>query len=208
MKAIALTPGTTTLQLVDRPEPSVTAPDEVKLQILEVGICGTDREEASGGRAEPPSGQTELVIGHEMFGRVVEVGQAVKTVRRDDYAVFTVRRECGHCPACDVSRSDMCYSGDYVERGIKGRDGYQAEYVVDHERYVVRIPEGIASIGVLTEPMSVVEKAFAARSCNSLRKVGWEADTLFFTPMVAWHQHVNADQTRPVHYLEITTYPS
>ncbi len=159
MKAIALTPGTTTMQLVDRPEPSVTAPDEVKLQILEVGICGTDREEASGGRAEPPSGQTELVIGHEMLGRVVEVGQAVRTVQKGDYAVFTVRRECGHCPACDVGRSDMCYSGDYVERGIKGRDGFQAEYAVDHERYVVRIPEGIASIGVLTEPMSVVEKA-------------------------------------------------
>ncbi len=75
MKAIALIPGTTTLQLVDRPKPSVNAPDELKLRILEVGICGTDREEASGGRAEASSGQTELVNGHEMFGRVVEAGQ-------------------------------------------------------------------------------------------------------------------------------------
>ena len=56
MKAIALVPGTTTLRLVDRPEPSVSAPDEVKLQVLQVGICGTDREEASGGRAEAPPG--------------------------------------------------------------------------------------------------------------------------------------------------------
>ncbi len=53
----------------------------------------------------------------------------------------------------------MCYSGDYTERGIKGRDGYQTEYVVDSEQYVVKLPEGLVSIGVLAEPMSIVEKA-------------------------------------------------
>lgn len=35
----------------DRPEPSVDTADDVKLQVLQVGICGTDREEAAGGRA-------------------------------------------------------------------------------------------------------------------------------------------------------------
>ena len=74
MKAIALVPGTTTLQLVDRPVPTITAPDEIKLRVLQVGICGTDREEAAGGRADPPVGQTELLIGHEMFGQVVKTG--------------------------------------------------------------------------------------------------------------------------------------
>jgi threonine dehydrogenase-like Zn-dependent dehydrogenase len=48
MKAIAIVPGTTTLRLVDRPEPSIAAPDEVKVQVLRVGICGTDREEVAG----------------------------------------------------------------------------------------------------------------------------------------------------------------
>jgi threonine dehydrogenase-like Zn-dependent dehydrogenase len=159
MKAIALVPGTTHLRLVDLPEPSVNAPDEVKLKVVQVGICGTDREEASGGRAEAPPGKTELIIGHEMVGQVVEIGSAVTAVQPGDYAVFSVRRGCGHCPACAINRSDMCYTGDYTERGIKGRNGYQAEYAVDSEQYVVKIPEEMASIGVLTEPMSVVEKA-------------------------------------------------
>lgn len=159
MKAIALTPGTTHLRLVDVPEPGIHAPDEVKLRVREVGICGTDREEASGGRAEPPPGKTELIIGHEMFGQVVEIGPAVTSVHPGDYAVFSVRRGCGHCSACALNRSDMCYTGDYTERGIKGRDGYQAEYVVDSEQNVVKIPEAMASVGVLAEPMSVVEKA-------------------------------------------------
>ena len=159
MKAIALIPGTSTLHLVDRPEPQITAPDEVKVQVLEVGICGTDREEASGGRADAPPGTKELVIGHEMLGQVVQAGKAVSTVRPGDYAVLNVRRSCGHCPACAINRSDMCYSGNYTERGIKGRDGYQAEYVIDQEQYLVKIPKEMAPIGVLTEPTSVVEKA-------------------------------------------------
>jgi threonine dehydrogenase-like Zn-dependent dehydrogenase len=159
MKAIALIPGTTNLRLVDRPVPAVTAPDEIKLRVLQVGICGTDREEAAGGRADPPVGQTELVIGHEMFGQVVETGAAVKAVHPGDFALFTVRRGCGHCAACLANHSDMCYSGDYTERGIKGRDGYQAEYVVDSEPYIVRVPDNLVPVGVLGEPMSVAEKA-------------------------------------------------
>jgi threonine dehydrogenase-like Zn-dependent dehydrogenase len=159
MKAIASVPGTATLRLVDRPEPSVTAPDEVKVRMCRVGICGTDREEAAGGRARAPDGRRELVIGHEMFGRVVEVGRAVTRVRPGDYAVFTVRRGCGRCPFCAMNRSDMCSSGDYHERGIWGLDGYQTEFVVDTEQYTVRVPPELEPIGVLTEPLSVVEKA-------------------------------------------------
>jgi threonine dehydrogenase-like Zn-dependent dehydrogenase len=159
MKAISLVPGTSTLRLVDRPEPSITQSDEVKLQVLQVGVCGTDREEAAGGRAAAPPGQQELIMGHEMIGQVVQAGPSVTTVRPGDFAVLTVRRGCGHCPACGVHRSDMCYTGDYADRGITLQDGYQAEYVVDSERYVVRVPKEIAPIGVLCEPMSIAQKA-------------------------------------------------
>jgi len=159
MKAIAINPGTTTVKLVDRPEPTITQPDEIKLRVLHVGICGTDREETSGGRADAPPGSTELVIGHEMFGQVVEVGKAVTRVRPDDYAVFTVRRGCGQCLPCLMNRSDMCRTGHYRERGIKGEDGYQTEFVVDTEQYLIPVPSGLQSIGVLSEPLSVVVKA-------------------------------------------------
>ncbi len=159
MKAIALVPGTTDLRLVDRPEPRIQKPEEIKVQVLQVGICGTDREEASGGRADAPPGGDELIIGHEMLGRVAETGSAVQSFRVGDLAVFSVRRGCSHCPSCAANRSDMCYTGDYTERGIKGADGYQAEFVVDQEIYAVKIPPEMGSVGVLTEPMSIVEKA-------------------------------------------------
>lgn len=159
MKAILLIPGTTDVRLGERLEPTIAAPDEVKLQILQVGICGTDRDEAAGGRAATAPGQTDLVLGHESLGRVVEVGPAVSSVKPGDYALFTVRRGCDHCPACAINRSDMCYTGDYTDRGIRHRDGYQTEFVVDSETYLVPVPSAIASVGVLTEPMSIAEKA-------------------------------------------------
>jgi glucose 1-dehydrogenase len=159
MKAIAVVPGTVQVRLVDRPEPSITSPDEVKLRILRVGICGTDREEAAGGRSLAPPGLKDLVIGHEMFGQVVETGKAVTRVKLGDYAVFTVRRGCGKCMPCAMNRSDMCRTGEYAERGIWGTDGYQTEYVVDKEQYAVRIPAELEQVGVLAEPLSVAEKA-------------------------------------------------
>ncbi len=159
MKAIALVPGTTNVSLKEFDEPVINAPDEVKLKVLEVGICGTDREEVSGGRADAPPGHKELIIGHEMFGQVVETGGSVTKVKKGDYGVFMVRRGCGKCPACLNDRSDMCYTGDYTERGIKQRDGYQAQYVVDSDKYLVKLPDSIKEVGVLTEPMSVGAKA-------------------------------------------------
>ena len=159
MKALAITPGTTDMTLIDRPEPTISRPTEIKAKVLQVGICGTDREEAAGGRADPPAGQTQLVIGHEMFCQVVEVGSSVKTAKKGDFGVFMVRRPCGNCPACAARRSDMCTSGNYTERGIRGADGFQQAFVVDDEAFFLPVPAKMREIGVLTEPMSVGEKA-------------------------------------------------
>ncbi len=159
MKAIAVESGTTNVHLVDRQEPSLKTPTDVKVRILRVGICGTDREEASGGRSHPPANTTDLIMGHEMLGTVIDVGKNVTRVKPGDLAVFTVRRGCGKCLPCLMNRSDMCQTGEFTERGIWGRDGYETEYVIDDEQFVVRLPAGLEPVGVLTEPTSVVEKA-------------------------------------------------
>ncbi len=159
MRALAIRPGTPGVLLVERPEPAVRRPDEVKVQVLAVGICGTDREEVAGGRARAPDDQAELVIGHEMLGQVVEAGSDVRGLKVGDLAVFTVRRGCGEDLSCLLGRPDMCRTGRYRERGIWGLDGFQAEYVVDRQAYAVRVPPELAEIGVLVEPLSVAEKA-------------------------------------------------
>jgi threonine dehydrogenase-like Zn-dependent dehydrogenase len=159
MNALAIKPGDKGVFTVERPEPQIKAADEVRLRVLRVGICGTDREEAAGGRAQAPRGEDCLVIGHEMLGQVTEVGEAVKRVKPGDYALFTVRRPCGRCLPCLMDRPDMCQTGKYHERGIKGEDGYQAEWVVDRETFVIPVPETLAGTAVLTEPLSIGEKA-------------------------------------------------
>ncbi len=159
MKAIAIQPGVGQPHWVDRTQPTITAANQVLLRVLRVGICGTDREEILGGRSKAPEGQKELVIGHEMLGRVEKVGDQVTRAKPGDLAVFTVRRVCGECLPCAMNRPDMCLTGKYHERGIWGMDGYQTEYVVDQEQYLVRLAPELADIGVLAEPMSVAEKA-------------------------------------------------
>lgn len=159
MKAIAIKPGKGEAHLLEVEEPFIMNSDDVKIEVIEVGICGTDREEAGGGRADAPSGNQELIIGHEMFGRVVETGRDVTSVKKGDYGVFMVRRPCGHCYFCRNDRSDLCSTGEYTERGIKENHGFQAEYVVDREAFLITVPAEISDIGVLTEPMSVVIKA-------------------------------------------------
>ena len=159
MKAIVLKPHTTHLHIADVPEPQISASNQIKMKVLEVGICGTDREQAEGGRAEAPAGKDTLIIGHEMFGKVIETGDNVTTASAGDLGMFTVRRGCGECLACLNYRSDMCYTGRYTERGIKGADGFQCEFVVDSEPHFIGIPASLKKVGVLTEPMSVAIKA-------------------------------------------------
>src|SRR3989337_2977595 len=95
MKAITIIPGTTTVELKDREEPTIVTPDEIKIQMRRVGICGTDREEVAGGRSLAPDGRNELIMGHEWFGQVVEVGKGVTRVKPGVFAVFTNGRVCG-----------------------------------------------------------------------------------------------------------------
>jgi glucose 1-dehydrogenase len=76
MKAITVIPGTRTVRVVDRQEPSIAAPDEIKLRVLRVGICGTDREEAAGGRAKAPPSHDDLVLAMKCSARSLKlVGQ-------------------------------------------------------------------------------------------------------------------------------------
>lgn len=159
MKAIALIPHTQNVQLIDWPEPKIETPTQVKVRVLEVGICGTDREEVSGGRADAPQGEKQLIIGHEMLGEVVAIGNQVKTLKPKDLVVIMVRRPCLQCEMCQKGRSDFCETGNYTERGIKGRHGFHAEFVVDEEMYMCKVPSSIRSIAVMTEPTTVVEKA-------------------------------------------------
>jgi len=82
MKAVGVFPGSRKIKLVRQARPTITTPTEVKLRMLEVGICGTDREICAFDYGTPPAGSDHMVIGHESLGEVVAVGADVGILAR------------------------------------------------------------------------------------------------------------------------------
>lgn len=161
MQAVAVFPSQKSLQLVDIPQPKLRGATEVLLRVREVGLCGTDREISSFEYGTPPPGSDHLVLGHESLAEVVELGREVHGLKPGDLVVAMVRRPCPHaaCRPCRAGRPDFCVTGDYIERGIKGADGFLTNYVVDDEAYLVKVPHVLADVAVLVEPLTVVAKA-------------------------------------------------
>ena len=161
MKAVAVFPGTREVTIIEREAPRITQPDQVELRMLDIGICGTDKEICSFEYGTPPAGDDFLVIGHEALAEIVKVGSAVTRLRPGDLVVPSVRRPCPHpgCLACRSGHQDYCYTGDFTERGIKEAHGYMTEYVVDNERNMTLVPPDLREIAVLAEPLTIAEKA-------------------------------------------------
>ncbi len=161
MKAICVLPGEPdSVHLRDVPKPSVhDIPNGrgILVKILRVGVDGTDKEINAAEYGAAPPGYDYLTIGHESFGIVEEVGPNVKGFSPGDYVVATVRRP-GNSFYDSIGQYDMTTDDVYYERGINLRHGYLTEYYVDDPEYIVKVPEGLKDIGVLTEPMSVAEK--------------------------------------------------
>ncbi len=163
MKAVSIFPRTQTFKILEHEAPRLSQPDQVMLRMLDIGICGTDREICSFEYGTPPEGHDYLIIGHESLAQVEEVGSAVSRLKPGDLVVPTVRRPCHHpgCRACRTGHQDFCYTGDFTERGIKEAHGYMTEFVVDHEQYMNLVPSDLREVAVLVEPLTIAEKAMA-----------------------------------------------
>ena len=160
MRAITVHPASREVKIVDHREPKLEKPTDVKVRVLDVGVCGTDKEICQFEYGTPPKGDDYLVIGHECLGEVVETGPEVKNVKAGDLVVPMVRRPCGKqtCPACANGRQDYCYTGGFTERGIKEQHGYMTELIVDSARYMNPVPRELRDVGVLVEPLTIAEK--------------------------------------------------
>jgi threonine dehydrogenase-like Zn-dependent dehydrogenase len=134
------------------PEPTG---DGVLLRVLEVGVCGTDREISEGLFGVPAHGTT-LVLGHESLAMVERDGHGFS---KGDLVTATVRRSCHHCIACEEGAPDSCLTGDYSERGITRLDGFARELVIEDPEQLIPIPAGLGRLGVLAEPTSICERA-------------------------------------------------
>jgi threonine dehydrogenase-like Zn-dependent dehydrogenase len=180
MRAITVVPGQPgTAALTDlpdgagRPHPAPV----VSVQTSAVGVCGTDREIASGGYCAAPEGDDRLVLGHEAVGRVLEAPGG-GDLEAGDLVVPIVRRpDPVPCPACAAGEWDMCRNGRYVEHGIDRAHGYARDRFDIDPAFLLRVPERLGHLGALVEPTSVVAKAW-----EQIDRIGHRA---VWTPRVA-----------------------
>ncbi|MFO1006119.1 MAG: glucose 1-dehydrogenase [Planctomycetaceae bacterium] len=182
MRALAVRPGIKhSAHIAELPEPRLDSiPDGrgVLVRTLQVGVDATDMEinEALYGRA--PEGFDFLVLGHEVFGIVEAVGPAVKHVKPGDYCTCTVRRP-GPTLYDLIGRNDITGHEEYYERGINLRHGYMTERWVDDAEFVVKVPQGLKHLGVLSEPASVCAKAIEQAYLAQKRLQVWEPKVAF-----------------------------
>ncbi|MFD4427946.1 glucose 1-dehydrogenase [Nocardia sp. NPDC058497] len=160
MRALTVVPNQPgSLRIEDVPDP-VPGPNELLVDGISLGICGTDREIASGEYGWAPPGRERLILGHESLGRVRGAPDG-SGFAAGDLVVGIVRRpDPVPCGACARGEFDMCRNGRYVESGIKQIDGFGSSAWVVPVDYAAKLDPSLAQVGVLMEPTAVVAKAW------------------------------------------------
>ena len=117
-----------------RPEP---VDDQVLVRVHACGVCRTDLHVVDGELTAP---KLPLVLGHEVVGRVAEVGRRVDRLRTGDrVGVPWLGYTCGACRFCRAGRENLCDQARFTGYQI---DGGYAEYLVVDQRYCLPVPGG------------------------------------------------------------------
>ncbi|MFZ4578593.1 MAG: NAD(P)-dependent alcohol dehydrogenase [Myxococcota bacterium] len=123
---------------ISRREPG---PDEVQIEILFCGVCHSDLHTA---RNEWRNTVYPCVPGHEIVGRIVAVGSAVRAFRPGQLAgVGCMVDSCGHCASCAEGEEQYCengFTGTYNGGpGVENTFGGYSQAIVVKESFVLHI---------------------------------------------------------------------
>ena len=121
--------------------------NDVKIDILYCGVCHSDIHAAKNdwGNAKYP-----LVPGHEIVGKIIEVGDKVKNYKKGDLVgVGCMVDSCQKCEACEENLEQFCekgmvgtYNGKDKHSGERTFGGYSTSIVV-REEFVLKVPENL-----------------------------------------------------------------
>jgi 2-desacetyl-2-hydroxyethyl bacteriochlorophyllide A dehydrogenase len=132
------------VEVVDKPEPELQAPDDAIVRIAATGVCGSDLH-IFHGRVQIEPGFT---IGHEYVGEVVAVGDGVTGVAVGDRVLGCFQVACGTCFFCRRGHYHKCDSGRTFGHGktLGALQGTQAELaLVPHANLTLRkVPDGLS----------------------------------------------------------------
>ena len=150
-QAELVAPKTIIFKDVQTPEPAAA---EVLLEILSIGVCGTDIHAYHG---KHPYIDFPIVQGHEVSARVKELGAGVTNVAVGDLVTIEPQRECGKCFACESGRYNICDKLKVIGCQISGT---ASEYYICPADKLVKLDPGMSPHeGALLEALSVGVKA-------------------------------------------------
>ncbi|MBI3332904.1 MAG: alcohol dehydrogenase catalytic domain-containing protein [Candidatus Omnitrophica bacterium] len=135
--------GTNEVRIEELPVPSIE-PGEILLKVQACGLCGTDLKKIAHGDLAPP-----LVFGHEVAGRVAQVGAGVTRWKEGDRVLFFHHIPCRACDYCRSGHYAQCpqYKRVGATAGFEPAGGGFAEYVKVMDwiakEGLVRIPDGV-----------------------------------------------------------------
>ena len=132
------------IEEVDRPIPG---PEEVLIEVEACGACHSDLHVADGDWTQlAPIVKRPLILGHEVAGRVVEKGEAVRDLQVGDrVGVPWIHWSCGSCEFCRSGNENLCRNQKIT--GVTVDGGY-AEFVKAPAAHALKIPDGLASAEV------------------------------------------------------------
>ncbi len=125
----------------DAGEPGAPGPGEIAIAIEACGVCRTDLQIVEGDLA---ARTLPIVPGHQLVGRVVELGEGVSAFTVGDRAgVGWLASTCGTCEACTSGRENLC-----VEARFTGwdRDGGYATRAIVRADFAFPLPAGFATV--------------------------------------------------------------
>jgi len=125
MKAIVKSKAEPGLWLEDVPEPGIGIND-VRIRVLKTGICGTDVHIYNWDAWSQSTIKVPTILGHEIVGKIVEVGSNVNDFYEDDIVSVEGHLVCGRCRNCLAGRRYKC--ANTLGFGVN-TDGGFAEYM-------------------------------------------------------------------------------
>jgi 2-desacetyl-2-hydroxyethyl bacteriochlorophyllide A dehydrogenase len=136
---------------VDVDDQVAPGPGQVRIAVAYTGICGTDLHIYHGDmdqRVTQPA-----VLGHEMSGRIAEVGPGVTEWAVGDAVTVMPLAWCGECPACLAGNQHICHRLVFI--GIDSPGSMQTSWTVPTD-ILVRLPSDLPlEHGALVEPTAV-----------------------------------------------------
>jgi len=154
------------LRLRDTPQPR-TDPGQVRLRVSSCAVCRTDLHIVDG---ELPDPKLPLIPGHEIVGRVEEIGRDVTQFRKGDrVGIPWLGWTCGECKFCRSGRENLCDRARFTGYNI---DGGYAEFVVADARFCFSIPDEFEDVAAAPLLCAGLIGFRALRKCGDPKRLG------------------------------------